>query len=78
MKKLFILFSVFILSACSHVDEHIIGYNDKGQTLVKVCRSRGNIGHAFAFGSRCTIELRDYGKVTKNARTVNIVTDEKN
>lgn len=64
MKKAFILLCVICLSGCSHTHEQILGYNDKGQSIVQVCHSRGSFSNSSAFGSSCIIELRDYGWIT--------------
>ena len=76
MRKLLILATVICLAGCSHVNETIIGYNEKGQTIVKVCHSRGNLVNAAAFGSDCTVELRDYGRVTNDAHTINVISND--
>lgn len=77
MKKMLIL-SVFLLtSGCSHVTEEIIGYNESGQTVVKICKSRGNLANAAAFGSDCKIELRDYGRISNKSNTINVISNDK-
>ena len=77
MKKTLILISTICLFGCSHTNESVIGYNEKGQTIVKVCKSWGNLGNASAFGSSCTVELRDYGRVTNDAHTINVISNDK-
>lgn len=77
MKKLTLLTLFLGLCACAHTSEQIIGYNEEGKTLVRVCTSRGNLVNASAFGSDCVVELRDYGRVTNKAETVNIISSEK-
>lgn len=76
MKKLLLSISFICFFGCSHTSEQIIGYNEHGQTIVKVCHTRGNLVNSSAFGSNCVIELRDYGRITKNAETINIISDD--
>lgn len=77
MKKTVILFSILCLFGCSHTSEQVLGYNEKGQTIVRVCHSRGNLVNSAAFGSDCTVELRDYGRITNSANTINVISDNK-
>ena len=77
MKKLTLLILFLGLCACAHTSEQVIGYNEDGKTLVRVCTSRGNLANATAFGSECVVELRDYGRITTNAETVNVISSEK-
>ena len=77
MKKVLFLFIVCLLaSACSHVSENIIGYNERGETIVQVCKSRGTLNNADAFGSSCKMEIRDYGRVSNKTNTVNVVSND--
>ena len=77
MKKIIVLFALSLLvSACAHVSENIIGYNERGQTIVRVCKSRGNLGTVDAYGSSCTIEVRDYGRISNQANTINIISND--
>lgn len=64
MKKVFVLFFVVCLVGCSHTHEQIIGYNEKGQSIVQICHTRGSFSNLSAFGSECIIELRDYGWIS--------------
>lgn len=77
MRKTVLLFSILCLAGCSHTSEQVLGYNEKGQTIVRVCRSRGNLVNSAAFGSDCTVELRDYGRITNSANTINVISDNK-
>lgn len=79
MKKIFIYINVLFLCSCGwgHISEEIIGYNEEGKTMVRICESRGNLVNPQAFGSSCRIELRDYGRITKSAETVNIISNDK-
>lgn len=78
MKKTIILFSALCLSGCyTHTNESVIGYNEKGQTIVKVCTSHGSPLNPNAYGSSCTVELRDYGRVTNDAHTINVISNDK-
>lgn len=63
---------VVCLCGCAHTSESILGYNERGQTVVRVCKSYGQLG---MYGSDCTIELRDYGRVTNDAHTVNVISN---
>ena len=66
MKKLiFVLIATLFLGACFlYLSEDVIGYNEEGKAVVKICRSRGTVGHERLLGASCRIELRDYGKVS--------------
>ena len=78
MKKIFLLAACLALSACyRHTSEQIVGYNEDGKTLVRICTSKGSPASSTAFGSNCVLELRDYGRITKTAETVNIISTEK-
>ena len=78
MKKLALVFMILGLCACSHhTKETIVGYNEEGKTLVRVCKSVGNLASQDAFGSECTIELRDYGRITTKTETVNVISADK-
>ena len=77
MKKIFFLSSIVCVTACAHVSEQIVGYNEEGMTIVRVCTSRGNLVNPSAFGSGCEIELRDYGRISNTANTVNIISNDK-
>ena len=55
-----LLFMTFALSAGPHSDEQVIGYNDDGLAMVRVCESLGSFENTSAFASSCRIELRDY------------------
>lgn len=72
-----LIFPILFLSACAHTSENIVGYNEKGQTIVKVCKSRGTLSNIDAFGSSCKIELRNYGRVSNTSDTVNIISTDK-
>ena len=71
MKKLiFILIATLFLGACFlYLSEDIIGYNEEGKAVVKMCRSRGTVGNERLLGSSCRIELRDYGKIDTSQNT---------
>lgn len=74
MKKLvFLWFVALFLGACAHVSETVIGYNEDGKTIVRICNARGNLGNDHAFGSSCKIEMRDYGKISNTSQTFNII-----
>ncbi len=75
MKKLYLL-SALMLCACAHTAEQVIGYNEDGKTIIRVCKSRGTTNNATAFGSKCTVELRDYGRVSNASDTINIISKE--
>lgn len=77
MKRISVLILCGGLCACAHTSEQVIGYNEYGETLVRVCTSHGNLVNASAFGSDCTIEIRDYGRVTNKAETINVISSEK-
>lgn len=78
MKKIILLSSMICLGGCyTHTEEYVVGYNDKGQTIVRVCSSRGSPINPTAYGSSCTVELRDYGRITNSANTVNIISNDK-
>lgn len=77
MKKYVLFFLVLGLSACAHKSEQIIGYNEEGLTLVRVCSSYGDPGNSTAYGSDCKIEVRDYGRISTPASTVNVISDDK-
>lgn len=77
MKKLTLLTLFLGLYACAHTSEQVIGYNEDGKTLVRVCKSWGVAADHAAYGSECVVELRDYGRVTNKAETVNIISSEK-
>ena len=77
MKKVIILSSLLLSGCFSHINETVIGYNEKGQTIVKVCKSRGNLVNSSAFGSDCIVELRDYGRITNSANTINVISNDK-
>lgn len=77
MKKVIFLFiSCMFASACAHVSENIIGYNERGETIVQVCKSRGNLASADAFGHSCKIEIRDYGRISNKSDTINIISND--
>lgn len=74
MKKIIILLAVITFNcACyfTHISETVIGINEEGKTLVQFCKSKGTLKNTTAFGSSCTVELRDYGKITFEENTVN-------
>ncbi|MCQ2581522.1 MAG: hypothetical protein MJ170_00885 [Alphaproteobacteria bacterium] len=77
-KTLVIITACLVLSACSHthITEDIIGYNETGKALVRVCKSSGIGANAKAFGSSCLIELRDYGKISNTANTINVISND--
>ena len=77
MKKLLLCILCLFLYACTHISEQVIGYNEEGKTLVRVCKSTGTPAYPNAYGSECLVELRDYGRITTKAETVNIVSTEK-
>lgn len=77
MRKACLLMCVICLTACGHVSEQVIGYNEDGITIVRVCKSQGNLVNPSAFGSNCEIELRDYGRISNTANTVNIISNDK-
>lgn len=75
MKKIYIIITILALvSGCSHVSEEVLGHNQYGQTIVRVCKSRGNLVNPVAFGSSCSVELRNYGRVNQS-NTINIISD---
>lgn len=76
MKKLITILLLFAICGCAHVSETIIGYNEEGKTIVQVCKSRGNLANASAFGSSCKIEARDYGRVSNKSNTLNVISTE--
>ena len=66
MKKIIILLILTVFNcACyfTHLSETIIGTNEQGKTIVQFCKSKGTLKNTTAFGSTCTIELRDYGNI---------------
>ncbi len=69
MKKIILFLMLCILSSCAFKSEKIIGYNDKGKTLVEVCDFKAGEEKA-AFNSNCVIDLRDYGNVTNKKETI--------
>lgn len=75
MKKSLLFLIVICVSACAHTSEQIVGYNEEGLTLVRVCTSYGEYGDHAAYGSDCKIELRDYGRISNPANTVNIISN---
>ena len=77
MQKISLLVMVICLSACAHTSEQVIGYNEEGKTIVRVCTSRGNLVNPTAFGSDCEVQLRDYGRVSNKSDTINIITNDK-
>lgn len=79
MKKALIACSVLFLAGCvmDHTNEDVIGYNDEGKTIVKVCKYSGTPANPSAFGSTCKVELRDYGRVSNKADTINIISNDK-
>lgn len=76
--KTVILFGIMIsLVGCAHTYEQVVGYNEDGLTLVQVCKSYGDPTlRPDAYGSSCVLELRDYGRITNTANTVNIISDD--
>ena len=78
MKKLIVIavFATVGMSACTHINENIIGYNERGETIVQVCKSRGNLSSADAYGHSCKIEIRDYGRVSNKANTFNVISND--
>ncbi len=75
MKKIIFLFLI-IITGCSHVTEEVIGYNQYGQTIVRVCKSNGNLVNPTAFGSSCSIEARNYGRISNQTTTINVISDD--
>lgn len=77
MKKLLFIFaSTAFLGACfSHVTEDVVGYNEDGKTIVKVCKTKGTPSNYAAFGTTCKIEKRDYGRVSNKTETLNIISE---
>jgi len=66
MKKIILLLIITVFNcACyfTHLSETIIGTNEDGKTIVQFCKSKGTLKNTKAFGSTCTIELRDYGHI---------------
>lgn len=77
MKKIYAILGIVLLTtSCSHVSEEIIGNNQEGMTIVRVCKSRGNLVNPVAFGSSCFIETRDYGRISNKTNTINIISDD--
>jgi hypothetical protein len=76
MKKIYAIFTILILTTgCySHVSEDVLGYNEHGQTIVRVCKSTGNPANPVAFGSSCSVELRNYGRIN-HSNTINVISD---
>lgn len=78
MKKISFIILVLCLVACSHTSEQVVGYNEDGLTLVRVCTSYGDPMYTpDAYGSSCVLELRDYGRITNSASTINVISDER-
>lgn len=77
MKKYILCFFVLCLAACTHTSEQIVGYNEDGLTLVRVCTSYGEYGDHAAYGSDCKIELRDYGRISNPSNTINVISNDK-
>lgn len=77
MKKYILFFFVLCLAACAHKSEQVIGYNEDGFTIVRVCTSHGNLVNPSAFGSDCEIELRDYGRISNPSNTVNVISNDR-
>ena len=69
MKKVVLFSLLYILSSCAFKSEKIVGYNDKGKTLVEVCEFKGG-EEKVAFNSNCVIDLRDYGNITNKKETI--------
>lgn len=66
MKKIIILLILTVFNcACyfTHYSETVIGTNEEGKTIIQFCKSKGTLTNTKAFGSTCTIELRDYGNI---------------
>lgn len=77
MKYIMFLGTLMILAGCAHTYEQVVGYNEEGLTLVQVCKSYGDPTlRPDAYGSSCVLELRDYGRITNTANTVNIISNE--
>lgn len=75
-KAIFIFLAALFCSACTHINEEIIGYNEHGKTIVRVCKSVGDpLGHPNDYGSSCKIEERDYGRISNTATTINVISD---
>ena len=75
-KILIAVLGAVLCSACTHISEEIIGYNDRGKTIVRVCKSTGDpLGHTNDYGSSCKIEERDYGRISNMANTINVISD---
>lgn len=75
MKKLSIISILVLFAGCSRTYyENVIGYNEKGQTLVRVCDS--TVGVLDNLEANCKIELRDYGRISGVANTVNSISDD--
>ena len=75
-RRIMVLFMALCCGACTHINEEIIGYNEQGKTIVKVCKSVGDpLGHPNDYGSSCRIEERDYGRISNTATTINVISD---
>lgn len=78
MKKIILICGILALCGCTHTTEDVVGYNEEGLTLVRVCKAYGDpMAAANAYGSECWLELRDYGRITNNASTINVISNDK-
>lgn len=74
MKRVYLILCLAAMSGCSFQNnEKIVGYNEQGKTVVEVCRGGFVIGIG---GESCSIELKDYGRVSNKSDTLNVISKE--